>query len=407
MNFQRRYNNRMPFNLENEFRRTHRRSDRASPGIGCLPNNAFRRNSSGIRFGNNRRRQRRNWSFNIMSRIFQRAEQFYREALSGPDYQDDSPRMYAQAPNMNRRGGSRRRREPERMHAARPSSPNSSDDSNNFALHHFEVGSEIGRGGMGKILEARLKQRYQERWRHVPRKVALKVIRVTSHNRPMVRNEISAHRQMANCPHVVKYYGDFVHRDYQYIVLERLEGPSLARAIRDRKYLSERQALVIMKDVLNALKYMHRKRIAHLDISPMNVMFRKKWASSSGSPPQACVIDFGLTTRFDTVLGARGTPGYTAPEVIRNSSFVTHPAIDMFSAGVVLYEMLKGRSPFRSSNWDRQLRKMRNAPLRPSEMSDLRNVSTAVKSIIASCLRWEPSGRPSAGRMVRDVENCL
>lgn len=407
MNLQRRNNICMPYNVENESRRVHRRPDRHSNGIGCLPVNNLRQNCSDTRTNNNRRNHPQRRRRSTVSEILHRAEQLFRAAFSGTFFHPDIHHMNALDHNQNRNAGSQRRAAAERKHTAGPSLSKSAADSRTFALHHFEIGAEIGRGGMGKVLKANLKPRYQARWPDIPRRLALKVIRVTPRYKSAIENEISAHKSMNGCRHIVKYFGEFVHGQSQYIVLERLEGPSLSRAIHDCGRFSERQAVTIMKDILGALKYMHRKRIVHLDISPMNVVFRHKWVSNSGSPPQACVIDFGLASRTNQVLTTRGTPSYTAPEVIVNDTFVTHPSIDMFSAGVVLYEMLKGHSPFESSTWERQLRKIRRSLRISSEMPDLKNVSSDLKAIIASCLRWDPGRRTSADQALRSIAYCL
>lgn len=404
MDRQKRSNSCLPFNLKWRFKRTHQRSDRRSTGIGCVPINTLRQICLDPGTDNNSHRQDNRRGLTTEGEFISRAEHQWRAAFFETVFHSDFPRTSAKALTMDQHTESNKRSGSAQMQTVEPPSSTSSTGSRNFALHHFELIREIGRGGMGRILEVKLKPRYQSRWRDLPKTLALKMIRVTTRLRAIVQNEIFAHKLMNRCPHVVQFFGDFVHGEFHCIVMERLEGPTLSSAIRDRGHLSELQALIVMKTVLEVIMNMHQNQIVHLDINPKNIVFRQNWTSATGPPPQACIIDFGLATQFNQILTTRGTPGYTAPEVIVGSTFVAHPSIDMFSAGSVLYEMLKGHSPFRSLTLELQLHMIRCSPLHVSGMSELTNASLEIKAIIASCLGLEPGKRISAAAALKDIE---
>jgi serine/threonine protein kinase len=136
---------------------------------------------------------------------------------------------------------------------------------------------------------------------------------------------------------------DFFEKDGQFfLITEYVEGQTLSKLIKDRGHLKEKDALSILTDVLKGLEFVHAKGIIHRDIKPSNILIDK-----SGI---ARLMDFGIAIRVSdgrlTSTGAAvGSPWYMSPEQIQNPSQLD-PRTDIYSLGIVLYEMLAGDVPF-------------------------------------------------------------
>ena len=134
-----------------------------------------------------------------------------------------------------------------------------------------------------------------------------------------------------------------------YLVLELLEGGELFNFISSKSTIAIQDVGRMMKHLLDALSYLSDKRIMHRDLKPENMILREK-ADLSGSTLK--LVDFGLSTLCDVpeyLFKRCGTPGYVAPEIINapsNENVRYTPKCDVFSAGVIFYILLVGRSPF-------------------------------------------------------------
>ena len=204
----------------------------------------------------------------------------------------------------------------------------------------LEILDMLGQGGMGAVYKARQKQ--------LDRLVALKILP------PQVgQTEAFAERFMRearslarlNHPGIVMVY-DFGHTEagLYYFVMEFVDGTDLRHVIRAGQ-LSPSQALAVVPQICEALQYAHEEGIVHRDIKPENILLNKKG--------QTKIADFGLAKLLDqpgtvytlTRAGQRmGTPHYMAPEQIERPHLVDHRA-DIYSLGVVFYEMLTGELP--------------------------------------------------------------
>merc|ERR1711964_258446 len=146
-------------------------------------------------------------------------------------------------------------------------------------------------------------------------------------------------------------------------------------------------AMIYARQMLSGLAFMHKNRVIHRDIKPANVLI-----SADGKVKLA---DFG--TAFDlsalthTVLQTmRGTPAFIAPEVIRKDKHTT--ATDIWSMGVVFYNMLTGKIPFRAKDKYALLHKIASLQL---EVDYPDNFPPIFKEIIDECLQFDPADRPS------------
>jgi hypothetical protein len=204
----------------------------------------------------------------------------------------------------------------------------------------LEIIELLGQGGMGAVYKARQKQ--------LDRFVALKILPpLIGGDEAFAERFTREARSLArlNHPRIVSVH-DFGHTEtgLYYFIMEFVDGTDLRRVIQGGE-LSPAEALTIVPQICEALQYAHEQGIVHRDIKPENILLDKKG--------QARIADFGLAKLLDqpaapytlTRAGQRmGTPHYMAPEQIEHPNAVDHRA-DIFSLGVVFYEMLTGELP--------------------------------------------------------------
>lgn len=146
---------------------------------------------------------------------------------------------------------------------------------------------------------------------------------------------------MLDHPNIIKLHEIWEWNDVCFLVLEYCSGGELFHFIIERKHLCEREAALIMHQLLSALVYLHGQNISHRDIKPENFMLARK-----NDPTCVKMIDFGLSKDFsgqETMKTMSGSPYYIAPEVFLQNY---NSKIDIWSLGVVLYIMLSGKVPF-------------------------------------------------------------
>ncbi len=262
----------------------------------------------------------------------------------------------------------------------------------------LEISELLGRGGMGTV--------YKARQRTLDRIIALKVIPPDAAADPAFAERFAREaRAMArlNHPNIVTVY-DFGHDGNLYwLMMEYVDGVNLRHTLR-ASHLQPREALAIVPQVCDALQYAHDQGVVHRDIKPENVLLDR-----SG---RVKIADFGLAkllgkgpddftlTRTQQVMG---TPRYMAPEQIERPTAVDHRA-DIYSLGVVLYEMLTGELPL--GRFDPPSHKVQldvridQVVLRALEKAPERRYQRAseIKTDLASSVNWAvPAVTPAAG----------
>jgi serine/threonine protein kinase len=196
----------------------------------------------------------------------------------------------------------------------------------------------IGQGGMGRV--------YRAQQPHLHRVVALKVLSAERMGDPewleRFNREARALARLSH-PHIVQVY-DFGETPLPYLLMEHVEGVSLRQAMQNGG-LTAREALVIVPKLCDALHYAHEHGVLHRDIKPENILI--------DTEGRVKLVDFGLAKLRDegvlhftlTQSGSKlGTLAYMAPEQVEKPAEVDHRA-DIYSLGVVLYEMLTGELP--------------------------------------------------------------
>ncbi len=218
--------------------------------------------------------------------------------------------------------------------------------------------------------------------RHKPtgRLVALKVVykrNVISSLRALAQ-EIEIHKRIVH-DNIIRLYEFMEGPKCIYIVMEYASMGTLFSYIRLKKRLEEKEAFRLFWQACNAISFLHSHRLMHRDIKPENLLF-----TDSGTLKLA---DFGCCT---SLAGERksfcGTAEYIAPEIIKGLAY--DEKADIWSLGVLLYEMLHGRSPFSGKEKDVATKVLQNKLVFAPEISE------DAKSLILSMLSNDPSARP-------------
>jgi serine/threonine protein kinase len=215
--------------------------------------------------------------------------------------------------------------------------------------NRYRIVRKLGAGGMGAVYEA-----LQE---GLGRKVALKVLLAAFAQNPEVVARFQREAQAAASlghPNIVSVTDFGADAGQVFLVMEYLAGASLAQVIERERVLSPGRAAWIATQVLSALSVAHGAGIVHRDMKPDNVFLTEV----SGVRDVVKVLDFGIA-RFTEQHGSNskltstgavlGTPAYMSPEQARGRP--VDARTDVYSAGVMLYEMLTGRLPFQATNY--------------------------------------------------------
>ena len=204
-------------------------------------------------------------------------------------------------------------------------------------LGPYEITEEIGKGGMATVYRA-----YQP---SMDRHVAAKVIRASMLGDSAGRDRFTREAKLIaklEHPHLLPVYDFDGAHDPPYIVMRFLEGGTL-KQVMDADPLPPEEMLYMLRQVATALDYAHRQEVVHRDLKPSNVMIDREG--------NAFVADFGIARVTDAAKDLTGTgnvigtPGYMAPEQARGKEAVDGRA-DVYSLGVIAYELLAGRGPY-------------------------------------------------------------
>jgi serine/threonine protein kinase len=221
--------------------------------------------------------------------------------------------------------------------SARPSPPTLSEVA--AAFPQFEILELIGQGGMGFVFKARQ--------RKLERLVALKILPQSTATDPRFAERFSREGRLLarlNHPNIVTIHDFGQANGFFYLLMEYVDGVNLRQAMHAGRFKPE-QALAVVPKICDALQFAHTEGILHRDIKPENILLDSKG--------RVKIADFGIAkliseeqadARLTASGGTLGTPHYMAPEQVERPSTVDHRA-DIYSLGVVFYEMLTGELP--------------------------------------------------------------
>jgi predicted Ser/Thr protein kinase len=251
----------------------------------------------------------------------------------------------------------------------------------------YRIIAMLGRGGMGEV--------YRADDLTLGQQVALKFLPIAISSNPnsvdRFRNEVRVARLVSH-PNVCRVYdlGEF--EGHLFLSMEYVDGEDLGSLLRRIGRLPEDKALEIARKLCAGLAAAHEKGVLHRDLKPSNVMLDGRG--------HVLLTDFGLAGLADQIGGAEvrnGTPAYMAPEQLAGTEVTARS--DIYSLGLVLYEIVTGKRPFESDTLAglERARKART-PITPSTL--VKDLDPAVERVILRCLETEPSRRPASALAV-------
>jgi serine/threonine-protein kinase len=252
-------------------------------------------------------------------------------------------------------------------------------------LGDYEIRRLIGRGGMARV--------YEGFDPNLERSAAIKVITPQSEDSEEMKQRFFREaRAVANLhhPNIVTVYQFGQGENLYYLAMRLLEGQTLLQKLKrlrtQKKFIETELMLSVVSDVSAALDYAHAKGVIHRDVKPSNIMI--------GEDKRAILMDFGLLMQAggDHTLGtAFGTPRYIAPEQAVASDRAV-PQSDIYSLGVIVYEMVTGQTPFDAdSAMSLALLHISTPPPAPRTIRP--ELSEAVEQVILKALEKNPEAR--------------
>ncbi len=259
----------------------------------------------------------------------------------------------------------------------------------------FQVIQFLGKGGMGVI--------YKVRDKKLNRVVALKILPLELKEDEKARKRFLREAQAAaqlEHPNICTIYEIYESDDIDFIVMQYIEGKDLRKILREEGPFPPWKFLNYAKQMASALEVAHQRGIIHRDIKPSNIMITPRG--------QVKILDFGLAkfagaedslTSADVVVG---TLAYMSPEQCRGEKLT--PASDVFSMGIVFYEMLTGKNPFRGEDAGSTFYKLlHEMPHPPSRLLPL---PPGLDTVVMKALAKVPSERfQNGGELLRALES--
>lgn len=265
--------------------------------------------------------------------------------------------------------------------------------------NRYEILEEVGLGGMATVYKAK---------DHVlNRLVAVKVLKDEFTTDTDFIKRFNTEAQAAaslSHPNIVSIY-DVGHEDENnlyYIVMELVQGKTLKEIINDEGALSWKWAVNIAMQIASALELAHKNGIIHRDIKPHNIIITEDGIAKVTDFGIAKAVSNSTITAFGTTIGS---VHYFSPEQAKGG--FTDAKSDLYSLGVVMYEMLTGKVPFDADTpVSVALKHMQEDPKEPIELNP--EIPTAVNQIVMKAMQKEPSARyQSATEMLHDLSKAL
>jgi len=268
-------------------------------------------------------------------------------------------------------------------------------------LGRYQIEKELGKGAMGAV--------YLGRDPKINRVVAIKTMALSEefadHELQEVKARFFREAETAgrlNHPNIVTIYDAGEEHDLAYIAMEYLQGKDLTQHISPETLLPVEQVLQITATIAEALDYAHKQDVVHRDIKPANIMFGKNDQSIK-------ITDFGIariTASSRTKTGViLGTPSYMSPEQLSGKHIDGRS--DLFSLGVMTYELLTGTLPFGGDSMATLMFQIANE--KHPDITQVRsNLSPGIRLIIDKALHKDPAKRFQTGEQLRQaVEKCM
>ena len=265
------------------------------------------------------------------------------------------------------------------------------------SLGRYQVRGILGKGAMGVVYDG-----YDER---LKRRVAIKTVQTASLDEATARHyakrferEVKAVGRL-NHPNIVQVYDFGTEGGLAYVVMEYIDGRELKHRLDAGERFDLKATLALMTQLLDALDAAHEAGVIHRDIKPANVMIDARGLAK--------LTDFGVAritqgegenaeaTRVGAIVG---TPSYMSPEQIQGDRIDRRS--DIFSAGVLFYQLLTGRKPFEGEQWALARKIVQDDPVWPSLLVPL---STDIDRVVARAMAKLPEARYRTARLFADA----
>jgi serine/threonine protein kinase/tetratricopeptide (TPR) repeat protein len=258
----------------------------------------------------------------------------------------------------------------------------------------YEILALLGQGAMGAVYKA--KDTELDRW------VAIKVIQPMLVSSPAIlrrfKQELILARQITH-KNVIRIFDIGETDGMKFITMEYVDGGDLKSVIVEQGKIPPEEAMNIVRQICHALQAAHAEGVVHRDLKPQNIMMDQNG--------RVVVMDFGIAHSQEspsmTMTGAlMGTPEYMSPEQAKGEK--TDARADIFAVGIILYEMLTGRIPFKSNTVVETMYKRTQEPAIPPVDLDS-SLPIHANKIVMKCLERDPANRyQTVEELLRDVE---
>lgn len=253
----------------------------------------------------------------------------------------------------------------------------------------YRMGRTLGAGTYGIVKEAE----------SPGGKVAVKIIlkKNVKGNDQMVYDELEMLQRLRH-PHIVRFVDWFESRDKYYIITQLATGGELFDRICEKGKFTEKDASQTIRQVLEAVDYLHQNNVVHRDLKPENLLYLTRAPDSD-----LVLADFGIAKHLDSPDGVlktmAGSFGYAAPEVMLKKGH--SKPVDMWSLGVITYTLLCGYSPFRSESLADLIDETKHGRVVFHERY-WRDVSPEAKAFILTLLKPDPHERATSKHALED-----
>jgi eukaryotic-like serine/threonine-protein kinase len=281
------------------------------------------------------------------------------------------------------------------MVSAAPTDTLTSELHTGSQLDHYQIEGVVARSGMASIFRARDTRD--------GRQVAIKVPHPEMECDPALFDRFKREEQIGMAmdhPGVMRVYGDD-DRGQVYMVMEWVDGTLLRKILNEKGKLPPERAVRLAVRILQALDYIHQHGVVHRDLKPENIMVDDN--------DNIKLIDFGIASAagarrltFAKLSSTLGTPDYISPEQVKGKRGDARS--DLYSLGIMLYEMLTGKVPFvGDSAFAIMNDRLMNNPIPPREIDP--SITPQLQEIIYRALERDPKNRyPNAHEFIHDLE---
>ena len=263
----------------------------------------------------------------------------------------------------------------------------------------YEISGELGRGAMGVV--------YKATDPVIGRTVAVKTIKLSEEGTGLSRPELLTRFQtearaagLLTHPNIVVVFDAGEEDGLYYITMELVEGKSLQAHLDGGQAFALPRVLRIMEQTCSALQFAHERNVVHRDIKPANIMLTADDTVKITDFGTAKILQFGTMQQTAHVMG---TPSYMSPEQVKGRA--VDGRSDIFSLGVLLYEMVTGEKPFPGQNITTVIYKIVNEePVPPRQIDP--SIHPGISAVVMKALTKEPEARyQSCREMLEDLRN--